>query len=72
MVLYMLTISLGTLAIFLYNFFVNPAGYALWQIILFSVIQPVIMIAWDGLGAWIVHWVIPGKWFSADSNSVTI
>ena len=72
MVLYMLTISLGTLAIFLYNFFVNPAGYALWQIILFSVIQPVIMIAWDGLGAWIVHWVIPGKWFSADSNFIGV
>ena len=72
MVLYILSITLGVVGIFLYNFFANPAGYALWQIILFSLLQPVIMIAWDGIGAFIVHWIIPGRLFSADSNFIGV
>ncbi len=72
MVLYIGTILLAVIGIFLYNFFVNPCDFGLAKIIIFSILQPVIMIAWDGLGAWIVHWVIPGKWFSADSNFIGV
>ena len=72
MVLYILTILLAMAGLFLYNFFVNPASYSLLQIILFVFLQPVIIIAWDGLGAYIVHWILPGKWFSADSNFVAV
>lgn len=72
MILYILTILLAMAGIFCYNFFVNPADYSLLQNILFTVLQPVIMIAWDGLGAFIVHWVLPGKWFSADSKFIDV
>ena len=72
MILYIATIALSVVGIFCYNFFLNPGNYSLLQIIIFSLIQPVIMIAWDGLGAFIVHWVLPGKWFSADSNFIDV
>ena len=72
MVLYILTILLAMAGIFSYNFFVNPASYSLTQIIIFTILQPLIIVAWDGLGAYIVHWVLPGKWFSADSNFVAV
>ena len=72
MVLYILTILLAMAGIFSYNFFVNPCDYSLAKIIIFTLLQPVIMVAWDGLGAWIVHWVIPGKWFSADSKFIGV
>ncbi|MCR4953713.1 MAG: hypothetical protein K6A43_06505 [Treponema sp.] len=72
MVLYILTIVLAMVGIFLYNFFVNPADYSLTKNIIFTILQPIIMIAWDGLWAFIVHWILPGKWFSADSKFVDV
>ena len=72
MVFYILTIVLGTAGIFAGNYFFNPAELSLAKIIILSLIQPVIMIAWDGLGAYIIHWVIPGRLFSADSNFIKV
>ena len=72
MVLYIVTILLGMAGIFAGNFFINPADLPLWKIILFTVLQPIIMVAWDGLGAYIIHWIIPGRLFSADSNFIKV
>ena len=72
MILYITTILLAMAGLFCYNFFLNPGNYSLIQIIIFVLLQPVIMVAWDGLGAFIVHWVLPGKWFSSDSNFIDV
>ena len=72
MVLYIVTILLGMAGIFAGNFFINPADLPLWKIILFTVLQPIIMIAWDGLGAYIIHWVIPGRLFLQIQTSLKL
>ena len=72
MILYISTIILAMAGIFLYNFFTGLSGFSPLINCLLTLSLPFLLVAWDGLGACIVHWIIPGKWFSADSKFVSV
>lgn len=72
MILYISTIVLAMAGIFSYNYFTGLSGFSPLINALLTLSLPFLLVAWDGLGAFIVHWVIPGKYFSADSNFVGV
>ncbi len=70
MLLYIFTILGGDIAIMVFNiiFSREKYGFAVWQIILFSLLVMIELIAIDGFCAWFVLWRLPEKWFTYDKK----
>ena len=66
MLLYILTIGIAMVLIFLGNFFWFPIDYSLVKILLLDLMLPFLMVAWDGISATFVRRALPEKWFTKD------
>ena len=66
MLLYILTIGIAMVLIFCGNYFWFPVDMSLIKISILTVIQPFLMVAWDGIFAAFIRHVLPAKWFSKE------
>ena len=66
MLLYILTIGIAMILVFLGNFFWFPVGYSLIKILLLDFMLPFLMVAWDGISATFIRHALPNKWFTKD------
>ena len=66
MLLYILTIGIAMLLVFLGNFFWFPVEYSLVKILLLDLMLPFLMVAWDGISATFIRHALPNKWFTKD------
>ena len=66
MLLYILTIGIAMVLIFLGNFFWFPIDYSLVKILLLDLMLPFLMVAWDGIFATLIRRAFPEKWFTKD------
>lgn len=62
MALYLISIIGGDALIFLLNFLFNK-NTELLQLIIWAVLSPVILIAWDGIIATFIRRCLPNKWY---------
>ena len=61
--LYLWTLGLSVLAVNLVNIFCIPSDYALWQLLLFGILNPIAIFGIDALVATVIH-KMPAKYFS--------
>ena len=66
MLLYILTIGIAMILVFLGNYFWFPADMSLLKIILLDVMLPFLIVAWDGISATLIRHALPNKWFTKD------
>ena len=66
MLLYILTIGIAMILVFLGNFFWFPVEYSLVKILLLDLMLPFLMVAWDGISATFIRHALPNKWFTKD------
>ena len=66
MLLYILTIGIAMILVFLGNYFWFPIDYSLLKILLLDLMLPFLMVAWDGISATLIRHVLPNKWFTKD------
>ncbi len=66
MLLYILTIGIAMVLIFLGNYFWFPIDYSLLKICLLDLMLPFLMVAWDGISATLIRQALPNKWFTKD------
>ncbi|MCR5252436.1 MAG: hypothetical protein K6C98_01810, partial [Treponema sp.] len=64
MLLYLIIIAIADAAILFLNLHFNWLGVSDKQIIIMSLLQPVLLIAEDGLAATILRWIIPVRFFT--------
>ena len=61
--LYLWTLGLSVLAVNLVNIFWIPSDYALWQLLLFGILNPIAIFGIDALVATVIH-KMTAKYFS--------
>ena len=61
--LYLWTLGLSVLAVNLVNIFCIPSDYAVWQLLLFGILNPIAIFGIDALVATVIH-KMPAKYFS--------
>ena len=66
MFLYIPTIGIAMILVFLGNYFWFPADMSLLKIILLDVMLPFLIVAWDGISATLIRHALPNKWFTKD------
>ena len=66
MLLYILTIGITMILVFLGNLFVFPVDMSVLKITLLTVMLPFLMVAWDGIFATLIRRAMPARWFSKD------
>ena len=66
MFLYILTIGIAMILVFLGNYFWFPTDMSLLKIILLDVMLPFLIVAWDGISATLIRHALPNKWFTKD------
>lgn len=66
MLLYILTIGIAMILVFLGNYFWFPTDMSLLKIILLDVMLPFLIVAWDGISATLIRHALPNKWFTKD------
>lgn len=66
MLLYILTIGIAMILIFLGNYFWFPMDMSLLKVSLLTVMLPFLIVAWDGISATIIRHALPNKWFTKD------
>ncbi len=66
MLLYILTIGITMILVFLGNYFWSPIDYSLLKICLLDLWLPFLMVAWDGISATFIRRALPNKWFTKD------
>lgn len=64
MLLYILTIGITMVLIFIGNYIWFPADMSLLKIILLDLMLPFILVIWDGIFATIIRHALPNKWFT--------
>ena len=66
MLLYILTIGIAMILIFLGNYFWFPMDMSLLKVSLLTIMLPFLIVAWDGISATIIRHALPNKWFTKD------
>lgn len=64
--LYIFSIGITVILVFLGNLFWFPAGMSVLKVSLLSIMVPFVMVAWDGVFATIIRHLMPARWFSKD------
>ncbi len=66
MLLYILSIGMTVILVFIANAFVFPLGLSILKVSLLSIMLPFLMVAWDGIFATLIRRAMPASWFSKD------